>query len=170
MNNDLSRITPETSGLPYCIWYPGIPKPATCRELVRRAPSMKPAVAMVCILADYSDVWDVLDVDPGTNLMENARESHNSKHLDDLQSKIPQRGCRDLTSDRSYASVPRRCMFEPSEYQVQSCVTSFGASTRSVPYNGYGTSMAYVELFVAAPDAFREGNGTDLEEYYDSLA
>lgn len=79
MNNDLSRITPETRYLPYCIWHPSVSHPSTCLELLRRVPSMKPAIAWVCILADYSTTWDKIDADPDSNLMNDARESHNPK-------------------------------------------------------------------------------------------
>ncbi|KAH8429506.1 uncharacterized protein LDX57_007168 [Aspergillus melleus] len=169
MNNDLSRITPDTVSLPYVIWYPSMPRRATCRELARRAPSMKPAIAMACILTDYEDVWDLLDVDPDSNLMCAARESHNPKYLNDLESKIAERGCRDLSRSQHHALLPRRHMFEPSVSIVPPNVTKCKADLDGVPYNGYGTSMAYVELFVTAPDTFKEGDGTDLDEYYDSL-
>ncbi|GIJ81665.1 hypothetical protein Asppvi_000164 [Aspergillus pseudoviridinutans] len=56
MNNDLSQIMPETKNLPCCIWYPSFPHVATCKELFRRVPVMKPAIARVCILRDYSDL------------------------------------------------------------------------------------------------------------------
>lgn len=57
MNNDLSRIKPETQHLSYCIWYPSVPHSSTCLELIRCVPSMKPAIAWVCILVDYPEVW-----------------------------------------------------------------------------------------------------------------
>ncbi|ODM15461.1 hypothetical protein SI65_09064 [Aspergillus cristatus] len=72
MNNDLSCTKPETRHLPYCIWYPSVPHPSTCLELIRRASSMKPAVARVCILADYPETWDKVDPDPDLNLMRDA--------------------------------------------------------------------------------------------------
>ena len=65
--------------------------------------------------------------------------------------------------------LPRRHMFEPSKSIVPPNVTKCKAGCAGIPYNGYGTSMAYVELFVTAPDTFKEGDDTDLDEYYDSL-
>ncbi|PLB51184.1 hypothetical protein P170DRAFT_406883 [Aspergillus steynii IBT 23096] len=170
MNNDLSRITPECRSLPYCIWYPAIPKQSTCRELVRRAPSMKPSISMVCILADYSDLWDQIDPDPDTNLMEAARECHNPKYLSDLESKVGERGCTDYAFDMFCTSVPRVRMFEPSQTSVLPDIRGIVPDDDGVPYNGYQVGMAHVELFVTVSDDFKSGNGTDLNRYYDSLA
>lgn len=64
MNNNFSRITlEETRHLPYCIWYPSVPDPSTCLDLLRRAPSMKHAITRVCTLVDYNETWDKIDVD-----------------------------------------------------------------------------------------------------------
>ena len=88
MNNDLSRIGPETPRdvLPDCICYPSLSHEATFRELFRRAPSMKQAIASVCILADHDDVWDLLDADPEESFLQDARASPDPKYLRDLES------------------------------------------------------------------------------------
>ncbi|RHZ52470.1 hypothetical protein CDV55_100117, partial [Aspergillus turcosus] len=106
MNNDISRIAPETKYLPYCTYYPSYPHVATCRELVTHVPFIKPAVARVCIVHNYSEYWDELDADPDSNPMDDARQSSNPKYLRDLEAKIPERGCRDFRADPSYRILP----------------------------------------------------------------
>ncbi|GFF43099.1 hypothetical protein IFM46972_07090 [Aspergillus udagawae] len=179
MNNDLSRITPETKFLPYCIWYPSFPHVATCKELLRRLPSMKPAVARVCILCDYSDYWDELYADPDVNLMEDARESPSPKYLRDLEGRIPERGCRDFRRDSTYSIVPRKYMFEHTPTLVFKKMPDkpYAEIQMGVPYNGRGASMAYYELCVSVLDDVKklaieelgESSGFDIAEYYDFL-
>ncbi|GFF48409.1 hypothetical protein IFM58399_08293 [Aspergillus lentulus] len=179
MNNDLSRITPETRHLPYCIWYPSFPHVATCKELLRRVPSMKPAVARVCILRDYSDYWDELDADPDVNLMAEARESPNPKYLRDLEARIPERGCRDFEHDSTYSTVTRDFMYEPTSTLVLNRVPNepYADIEMGVPYNGRGANMAYIELCVSVPDEVKkvaleeleETRSFDVIEYYNSL-
>ncbi|BCS26790.1 uncharacterized protein APUU_51501S [Aspergillus puulaauensis] len=162
MNNDLSRITPETKHLAYCIWYPSVPHPSTCKELFRRLPSMKPAIARACILADYPETWDFLDVDPDENLMMDARQSHNPKYLRDLESKLPERGCPQYPQayTRSESRViPRHHMCEYTSIGMiePNVANNPCADTESgVPYNGMRASMAYTELTVALPDELRQ--------------
>lgn len=186
MNNDLSRITSETRLLPYCIWYPSVPHPSTCKELFRRLPSMKPAIARACILADYPETWDLLDVDPDENLMMDARQSHNPKYLRDLESKLPERGCpqypRGYTPSETKA-IPRHYMFEPTLIGMISpnvTLTPSADIQSGVPYNGRCVSMARTELTVGLPDELqklakelwdRDYTAIDFDDkYYASLA
>lgn len=53
-----------------------------------RVPSMKPNVARACILAGYSEAWDMINADSDDILMGDARESHSPKHLRDVESKV----------------------------------------------------------------------------------
>ncbi|EAW20314.1 uncharacterized protein NFIA_099490 [Aspergillus fischeri NRRL 181] len=180
MNNDLSRITPETRCLPYCIWYPSFPHVTTCKELVRRVPSMKPAVARVCILQDYSEYWDELDADPDSNLMVDARQSSNPKYLRDLEARIPERGCRDLTNRQHYCIRPRAALFEYTTTFLYHNVWDNPDvyCEAGVPYNGRFACMAHIELSVCVSDELKKialediretGGPFCLEEYYDSL-
>jgi hypothetical protein len=166
MNNDLSRITPDTKCLPYCIFYPSYPHVATCKELVRRVPSMKPAVARVCILRNYSEYWDELDADPDSNLMDDARQRSNPKYLRDLEARIPERGCRDFRGPPQYWTLPQTGMFEPTSDFVYENV----ANARSVylefgvPYNGRFASMTHVEVSVSVPDEVKKKAIEELED------
>lgn len=182
MNNDLGGITTETKHLPYCIWYPSVPHASTCRELFRRVPSMKPAIARACILADYPETWDLLDADPDVNLMRDARASHNPKYLHDLESRLD-RGCREFKGryESKYRSVPRHRMFEYTETLVLHNVAEFPCADMDVgvPYNGVGASLAMIELGASLSDDLKklgqehwqnEGNSLLLNKYYDSLA
>lgn len=186
MNNDLSRVTPDTKFPPYCIWYPSVPHPSTCKELFRRLPSMKPAIARACILADYPGTWDLLDVDPDENLMMDARQSHNSKYLRDLETKLPERGCPQYPhgyTPSDTRTIPRHRMFEYTSISMiePNVANNPCADTESgVSYNGMRASMAYTEFAVALPDELRklakelwDRDYTAIEfddKYYASLA
>jgi hypothetical protein len=180
MNNDLSRITPETKHLPYCIWYTSVPHPSTCKELFRRVPSMKPAIARACILANFPETWDLLDADPDENSMMDARQSHNPKYLRDLESKIPTRGCRQFHGSK-FRVVPRHCMFDYTSIDPTTNVSHNPCTDYlvGVPYNGRPASMAQIELTAALPHEMKklikelwERDYTTLtfdDEYYASL-
>lgn len=96
--------TPKNE-LPYSIWYPTIPLPCVLRELVRRQPKLKNSIARASILADYESVYDLIDADPDTNLMEEARISPSQHYLHDLEAKNTQRGCKDLTCIRCTTKI-----------------------------------------------------------------
>ncbi|KAL3433676.1 hypothetical protein BDV09DRAFT_205219 [Aspergillus tetrazonus] len=179
-NSDLSRIMPETKHLPYCIWDPSVPHRSTCKELFRRVPSMKPAIARACILADYPETWDLLDADPDENLMMDAQQSHNPKYLRDLESKIPTRGCRQFQESK-FRVVPRHRMFEYTSIDPITNVSHNPCADYlvGVPYNGRPSSMAQIELTPALPGEIKklieelwERDYTTLtfnDEYYASL-
>ncbi|KAK2753486.1 hypothetical protein FQN54_007876 [Arachnomyces sp. PD_36] len=90
MVNDLSRITPEIFSLelPYTIWHPLVPLEETLEELVRRKPDMKPQAARACIVGDYQQLYDKIDSDTDSGLLEEARLSHNPYYLKDLEDKL----------------------------------------------------------------------------------
>ncbi|GIJ90508.1 hypothetical protein Asppvi_009464 [Aspergillus pseudoviridinutans] len=142
----------DSDELPYCIWYPSFPRLATCKELLRRVPSMRPAVARACILRDYSDYWDELDADPDVNLTEDARES---------------------------PTQSISCMFEHTSTLVLDNVPDkpYAEIEMGVLYNGRGANMAYIELCVSVPDEVKqisleeleETGGFDITEYYKSF-
>lgn len=177
MNNDLSRITPETYLLPYCIWYPSVPHPSTCLELLQRVPAMKPAVARVCILADYAETWDKIDADPDVNLMSDARKSHNPKYLRDLEPKIEERGCVEL-DDYSIEQVePQHRMFEhTATTTIPNVAWDPAADDEGVSYNGRRVNMSHIEVSVALSDGMKQwckelwdqhNVHLNLDEYYD---
>ncbi|KAJ5561542.1 hypothetical protein N7535_003996 [Penicillium sp. DV-2018c] len=175
MNGDLSRITPETptDELPYCIWYPTIPRESVLRELHRRRPDMKPAIARACILANYQDTYDLLDVDPDTVIMQDARDSPNPHYLQDMEAKIPQRGCKTREND-----VPRR--FEMFEHPADSLPCTFGDERPQrggdgIVYDGVVANFSRLQLGLSVPDTFRkqimdDGNDVNVDRYYESLA
>ncbi|KAJ5159131.1 uncharacterized protein N7500_008782 [Penicillium coprophilum] len=57
--------------------YLSAPRKSVLREPFRRQPIMKPAIASACIVADYEDLFDLLHIDPDTEIMEDARDSLN---------------------------------------------------------------------------------------------
>jgi hypothetical protein len=104
MNGDLSRISADTphAALPYNIWHPTIPLPCVLEELFRRQPKKKNAIARASILANYESVYNLVDADPDTILMQDARDSTNPHYLQDLEAKVPQRGYKDLNLKSMY--------------------------------------------------------------------
>jgi hypothetical protein len=80
-------FSPGKSWLPYMIWYPLIPQQNTLKELVRRVPEMKQAVAHACIFADYQALYDSLDVEPHPALHAEAKNSSNRHYQEDLEQR-----------------------------------------------------------------------------------
>ncbi len=62
--------TPEE--VPYCFWYPDIPKEETLRRLLQQYPDMVYQVARVCAVAGYLDLYKNLDVLPEVHIAEEA--------------------------------------------------------------------------------------------------
>lgn len=62
--------TPEE--VPYCIWYPDVPKEETLRALLQRYPDMLYHVARVCAVAGYIDLYKELDPLPEVHVAEEA--------------------------------------------------------------------------------------------------
>ena len=65
-----SMSTPEE--VPYCFWYPDIPKEETLRELLQQYPDMVYQVARVCAVAGYLDLYKDLDILPEVHIAEEA--------------------------------------------------------------------------------------------------
>ncbi|KAJ5437024.1 hypothetical protein N7445_007909 [Penicillium cf. griseofulvum] len=178
MNGDLSRITPDTpdNELPYLIWYPSIPRKSVLRELFRRQPTMKPAIARTCIIADYEDLYDLLDADPDTEIMEEARDSRNPHYIQDLEAKIPQRGYKPFPRGVTY-EIPRKLkMFEhpPSHLWINSADSGPNLEEDGISYNGSIASFKNLQLSVSAPDLLKRlvaetHCAIEIDEYYDSL-
>ncbi|KAJ9637132.1 hypothetical protein H2199_007418 [Coniosporium tulheliwenetii] len=131
MNNDLSRILPDTqdSVLPYCIWYPAVADWQTYVGLARRKPSMKQSVARACIVADYKTVYDELNAEPDSSLIAEARDSPNPHYLRDLERKAAERG--GVVSDDSpeWKRNTRKHMFEPTTTSLYKDVSNLIADT-----------------------------------------
>ncbi|QPH06474.1 hypothetical protein C2857_004976 [Epichloe festucae Fl1] len=98
INNDLSRVTPETpqSAIPYWFWYPNIASPETYLEFARRQPHRKPQVALALMAGNYQSAWDMLDIEPTKDLFLEAIVHHNPHFLKDLRKRCANRGLSDL--------------------------------------------------------------------------
>ncbi|THX79853.1 hypothetical protein D6D05_04783 [Aureobasidium pullulans] len=96
MNNVLATITPETSpiDLPYLIWYPTIAAPSTYLELARRQPTMVPQILRSCIVANYTDLFDVLVANavPDLAVLAEAEESSNRHYKARLDQRVLELG------------------------------------------------------------------------------
>lgn len=180
MNNDLSRISPDSNpaSLPYCIWYPTLACKATYWKLVQLNPSMKPAAARACIVADYQFTYDRIDPDPDPFLLREARDSTNPHYLQDIERKVSQLDDTSIMEhDGSYEgwkTVTRKGMFEKTSSYLYENVTNYSAVMESgwgMPYDGVVADMSDVELFVCAPEELRhlekEFNHVDLRQVYD---
>lgn len=179
MNGDLSRITADTpdAELPYNIWYPTIPLPCVLEELFRRQPKMKNAIARASILADYESVYDLVDADPDTILMRDACDSTNPHYLQDLEAKVPQRGCKDLRLKSMYNQEPRRKeMFEKPENLLGTCLADRAPHEEwdGISYNGYMANFGHLNLSLSVPESLKAEipriNGLRLDENYASRA
>ncbi|KAI8235022.1 Alpha-mannosyltransferase [Colletotrichum sp. SAR 10_96] len=95
MNNDLSRIDPDTpdkDDVPRMFWYPLFPQERTLRELVRRRPNSRFRVTLVCIAANYQHTYDALDVAPHYITYQQARMSHNPHYARDIERRAAASG------------------------------------------------------------------------------
>ncbi|KJJ29148.1 hypothetical protein AFLA70_13g006030 [Aspergillus flavus AF70] len=168
MDNDISRITPETpcNELPYLIWYPAIAHWRVYQELVRRKPSMKAAVARACIVADYRDVYDKLDVDPDVDLLAEAKVSPNPYYLQDLRNKTERRGGVPDEWPKWNPCYTRDRLFEHTTTRLLGDVSNSIADTESgVPYNGVYAGMSHVALHVCASEG-QDMHDVDLSDMY----
>ncbi|KAL0933884.1 uncharacterized protein CTRU02_210683 [Colletotrichum truncatum] len=89
MNNDLSRITTFTPGhlLPEIFWYPQWPHRETLRELAWRRTDLRNQCAIACIVANYRDLFDELDVRPSRSQWEAACQSPNSYFRSNIEQR-----------------------------------------------------------------------------------
>ncbi|KAK1762664.1 hypothetical protein QBC33DRAFT_551667 [Phialemonium atrogriseum] len=168
MNNDLSRITDQTSeyDLPYQIWWPLRAHPETYIELARRKPSMKPAVARALIVADYQEAWDGFDFEPHGELVVEAKASPNPHYLADLERRCTESGL-------DFERLEIVSQWSQREFAINSYVddtTTFLRSSISVadfdwleqgpaPYNSERVNMSEAELFAIVPDEMRPPEG-----------
>ncbi|KAJ5256936.1 hypothetical protein N7478_013040 [Penicillium angulare] len=174
MNGDISRITPDTpeTNLPYCIWYPSIPERSVLKALFHRQPKMKLSIARACIMADYREIYDLLDVNPDTTLMEVARDSRNPHYTQDMEAKVPSRGCKDLESKYKYQVSPRAAMFEhtASYLQVNVADRPPNSDWDGITYDGHVVNFGVLNLSLSASESMKENiphhGALDLEQYY----
>ncbi|KAL0937629.1 uncharacterized protein CTRU02_207360 [Colletotrichum truncatum] len=94
MNNDLSRITPETDGeiLPEMFWWPQRPHEDTVRELAWRRPDLKHQCAIACIVCNYRSLFDELQVLPSRSQWNAACQSPNPWYRNDIEKRAKAAG------------------------------------------------------------------------------
>ena len=90
MNNDLSSVFDLPQ--PYLIWYPLWPQRETLEELLDMAPRMRLQVAHACIVADYREQYDALQIRPSWILWWESRNSHNPYYKADLERRSAELG------------------------------------------------------------------------------
>ncbi|KAE8393832.1 hypothetical protein BDV23DRAFT_180282 [Aspergillus alliaceus] len=183
MNNDLSRITPETESLPtvsftlpFHIHIPARSFSAVDRVWHRQLPGSAFWLTMM-----ISGIV-MLDVDPGANILDEARISPDPKHLYDLESKIPERWCRSQKQLESrHKSVMRLNMFDyTSTVPVDNVAHDPLADVESsFPYDSHRTNMAKYEFRACMTDEMstmaedlwdKEPISFCFDEYYQSLS
>ena len=70
MSGIIPTMLPEE--VPYCFWYPDIPKEETLRALLQQYPDLLYQVARACAVAGYLDLYKELDVLPEVHVAEEA--------------------------------------------------------------------------------------------------
>lgn len=73
MNDDLNIDGP----LPYCIWYPRLASQHTYRTLYSLHPHMKYSIARACVIANYVELYDEMNLLPEVNIMLEAYDANN---------------------------------------------------------------------------------------------
>lgn len=106
MSNDLSRIWDGIYGedLPLCFWWPHIPHENTLRELAWRRCDLEDHVAVACIVANYQEAFDDLNIEPSRRQWEVACQSPNAHYLESIKRRAAEQDV-DL-------ELPENCDFE----------------------------------------------------------
>jgi hypothetical protein len=161
MNNDLSRITAETINnppseqhIPYTIFYPNPPSEITCKALAKRVPTMKPQIARACIIGNYEDLFNELDVFPDAHLMREAKASPNPHYARDLERRVIESGKEienpilDVHDWKRYTRVQH---FEPTSTTLRRTVSDDDlVDSFEFVYDGVGVDTSHIELHVCS--------------------
>ncbi|KAJ6103108.1 hypothetical protein N7486_005535 [Penicillium sp. IBT 16267x] len=92
MINDISGLTDDPNHRPWMIWWPLKPHHNTLMELAIKCPSMKPQIAITCILSDDQALYEQLNPRPRPNLLQMAYRSENPFYLEDLKKREAEQG------------------------------------------------------------------------------
>jgi hypothetical protein len=158
MNNDLSRINTDTRNMPELIYYPGLAKEGTYKELFRRQPSMKEPIARACIIGDYQELYDSLGVEPDEGLLREARDSPNKHYLMDLERKLSEGATLPDTCCKPYwKCLTRRTMFErrSSDLRYYFYDSSLCQNFDFI-YNDLDANTGALELFISVSDEVKK--------------
>lgn len=164
MNNDLSRINPDTpdeDDVPDMFWYPQLPRETTLRELVRRRPRASFGVAQACIAADYQDTYDVLDPKAHRILYEQARQSHNPRYLQHIERRAAESGVhlyRELTrlhAETTPDKDPTSLVLEPEIRAYSGALVNF-EEDGIYPRGGTWVNAASWEHTICVPQELRK--------------
>jgi len=165
MNNDLSRITDETpdSHLPLLLHRPVFANRYTYEELALRKPILATHIARVCILANYQDSYDRLNIRPQVILMDSAEESSNPHYKADLL-----RRAAELDIDMEEEYDYRKSFYEFRRLkteQTTQLLTNISASDIGYededPDAACWADIGLIEVFVCAPEPSVHGVYTD---------
>ncbi|KAK6225256.1 hypothetical protein QIS74_01303 [Colletotrichum tabaci] len=161
MNNDLSRINPETpnnNDVPRLFWYPLFPQERTLRELVRRRPSTAFQAALVCIAANYQYTYDALDVAPHYITYQQARMSHNPHYALDIERRAAESGV-DLHPNTHLSHLTRPDK-EPTTLAIEPGIRAFRGALVEAHLKGIypgelQANAASWELFICVPNELK---------------
>lgn len=92
MTNDIKGFTDDTPYLPYMIWWPLKPFEPSLRTLAQQCPKMTHQIAIVCIFADYEDLYRKLQPKPHSHLSLAAEQSPNPFYKEDLEKRTEEQG------------------------------------------------------------------------------
>ncbi|KAL4863143.1 hypothetical protein BDV12DRAFT_177837 [Aspergillus spectabilis] len=178
MNNDLSHIEQETDEdcLPYLIWHPHIAHRATYELLARRKPAMKAQAARACMVANYQEVYDRINVTPDWFLVDQAKRLADTTpyYLEDLQRRAEQIGI-DLTEDPRIGDrwkiIEDQFMINWRPFILPVEVTPDQMANEDdyfENYDGYGLDLTKLELYVCSSDQLKQryGEAVDLLSIY----
>ncbi|KAL4744143.1 hypothetical protein BDV11DRAFT_210799 [Aspergillus similis] len=158
----MSGVIPTISlpeEMPYCIWYPDVPKEETLRALVQRYPVMLYQVARACAIAGYTDLYKELDILPEVHVAEEAgyaavqRNSKGSQEIYDLILSHPVKF--EIMNDytRTVDVTGRRAAFLNGDTAVYSSLTArskyYGprdVKRDAMPWNVYCIEPPYFNI------------------------
>ncbi|KAJ5256984.1 hypothetical protein N7478_013088 [Penicillium angulare] len=92
MTNDISGLTDDPNCRPWLIWWPLLPHHNTLSALAEKCPSMRPQIAIACILSNDQVLYERLNLRPRESLLQVARRSENPFYLEDLNKRAAEQG------------------------------------------------------------------------------
>ncbi|KAF3909250.1 hypothetical protein ABW20_dc0105174 [Dactylellina cionopaga] len=172
MNNDLSRITDDLDDryLPYLIWYPARPYEQTLQELVRRKPSMRQAAARACIVANFTNTYDMLNPEADQYLISEAKACENPYFLQDLERRAKEQGMNNTkTLYHEARLLPIKEAYESNSLGLNPNLAGQDSMTNpdyGWKYDGFAVDFGIINLAVCAPDDLKARGPMSLGNFY----
>ncbi|CAG8956744.1 hypothetical protein HYFRA_00012288 [Hymenoscyphus fraxineus] len=106
MNNDISG-TFESDEIPFCIWWPLLPRSGALEDLAKKCPAMKESIAIACILGDYKYLYPMVmeDIKPSWYLWKAAQHQPEPFYAEDLKKRAASLNINIFSNPGGYSMI-----------------------------------------------------------------